>query len=287
MDTAWQTFLEPYAIEDDARAMAYERASVEQRQMLKTAIAYHALQGESPSTVSCVLEYKAKGFWQRTHCAPAPTLFILCGEEYVSPARLVASIMPALLAGVGQCIFIHVSNGKQTSPSLLVALELLGLEEAYALPSMEQAKEFMQHLATSFEHIHNQRLLLLHQDQSLAALRHSVQALHIPYFEDKSPPYIFVAPTIEQSMLDNIAFAQPDAVQVAKPFDFAHAYYGVERPSQKPLAQSITQGTALYQQHYTQNMEACWHMSGLDKSFFLNHYVVAGTTFDGEDENER
>ncbi len=287
MDTAWQKILEPYAIDDDTRAMAYEHASPQQRQMLKTAIAYHALQGEGPSTSSCVLEYKAKGFWQRTHCAPAPTLFILCGEEYVSPARLVAAVMPALLAGVGQCIFVHVSGGKSLAPALLVALELLGLEEAYALSGLEQAKDFIQSLAADTAHIHNQRLLLLHQEQSLASLRHSIQALHMPYFEDKSPPYIFVAPTIDQAMRENIAFAQPDAYPVSNPFDFAHAYYGVERPSQKPLAQSITQGTALYQQHYTQNMEACWHMNGLDKNFFLNHYVVAGTTFDGEDEDER
>ncbi len=284
MSSPWTTLLAPYTIEDTIRAQAYEHAGNQERQMLKTAIAYHALDGESPSVQSSVLEYKNKGFWQRKHSAPAPTLFILCGAEYSSPARLIAATMPALLAGVSRTVFIQIGT---PCPALLLALELLGIEEAYALPDLIFALEFLRQLDKSELPCHNQRLLLLHPAQSLLSLRPMLEDLHMPFYEEARPPRIFMAPTVGESMAQNIGYAQPDAVQTANPFDFAHAYYGVDRPSQNVLAQAVCQGTARYDQHLTQGMEACWHMWGLSKDFFLNHCIMAGTTFENEDEDER
>ncbi len=284
MNTSWATVLEPYAIDDDTRAEAYEQASSQERQMLKTAIAYHALAGENPSVHSCVLEHKNQGFWQRKHSAPAPTLFLLCGAEFESPARLVAAAMPALLAGVTQTLFLQVGQPK---PALLMALELLGIEEAYALPSIDPAMQLLRHLGGGDFCPHNQRMVLLHPAQSLESLRPMIEDIHMPYYEEARPPRIFMAPTLGEDMVKHIHFAQPDAIIAPNPFDFAHAYYGIDRPSQNVLAQAVCQGTALYDQHLTPGMEGCWHMQGLHKDFFLNHCIMAGTTFDREDEDER
>ncbi len=279
MTAHWLTFLEPYTIDDTLRAEAYENATAEQRQLLKTAIAYQALQGECPSAQSQFYEHKNKGFWQRKHSAPAPLLFILCGEEYLSPARLIATTMPALLAGVNQCIFIQIGKPK---PALLTALELLGIEEAYALPHVSDAMQWLRTLHNDVMHSHNQRLLLLHQEQSLQSLHPMIMDLHMPFFEDARAPHIFLPPTIDESMKSNIHYTQPDAVMVLSPFDFAHAYYGMEKPSLNVLSQAISQGTARYDQHLTQGMEGCWHISGLCPQFFLNQCVMAGTAFDAE-----
>ncbi len=275
MDASWLEMLEPYAIDDAQRGAAYEDATAEQRQLLKTAIAYHALQGESPHAASQFCEYKSKGFWHRCHSAPAPTLVILCGEEYNSPARLVAAAMPALLASVPQILFMQIGA---TPPALLVALELLGMEEAYALPSLDTARELLSYLQNAPVHAHNQRLLLLHPQKSLSPLLPLVQDLHIPHMEEAKAPHIFMPPTLSTAMKDKVHYAHPDAVIVTSPFDFAHAYYGTEKPSLNLLSQAICQGTTLYDQHFTEGLEACWHTPHLDKNFFLNHYTMAGTT---------
>ncbi len=284
MTTNWTDILKAYSIEDHIRAEAYEHAGSQERQMLKTAMAYHALDGESPSVQSSVLEHHKQGFWQRKHSAPAPTLFILCGEEYTSPARLVGASMPALLAGVAQIVFMQIGA---TPPALLVALELLGIEEAYTLPDIHTAMQLFRHLGNGEYCTHNQRLLLLHPGQSLHALRPIIEDVHMPYYEEARPPRIFMAPTLDESMKKRIAFAQPDALITPNPFDFAHAYYGIDRPSQNILAQAVCQGTALYDQHLGPHMEGCWHMLGLQKDFFLNHCMMCGITFDSEEQDER
>ncbi len=290
MTTSWLHFLQAHSIPDELRAQAYEDSTAQERQLLKTAIAYHSLAGQSPSIESTVTAYNNQGFWQRKHSAPTPLAFILCGEEFHSPARLVAAAMPALLAGVAQSIFLQVGPPQ---PQILLALELLGLEEAYALPCADSALEFLRLLGSCDDlnlHTQNTRLLLLHPQLSLAALSPAAKNLRIPCYEETQAPRIFLAPTLSDSTREYIAFAHPDAEHASGPFAQAQAYYGVDRPSQNVLAQAVSQGSALYQQHFTRGMEGCWHMTGLDKSFFLNHCVMAGlcdTKENPEDTHER
>ncbi len=288
---AWLTHLEPHRIDDALRADAYENTPSAQRQCLKTAIAYHAAsQGESASTQSTFTEHRAKGFWHSVYASPAPTLFVICDTNYTSPARLVAACMPALLAQIPHVVFISLQeNAEAVAPALLVALELLGIEDAFCLQNISQCKEVFK----SIPQAHQQRILLL--GSTLQELRVTAQAYRIPFFEDTVEPHIFISPKTAPSVQDMVFFAHPDAHVVIDNAPYAQAGYGTEELISPMHAKSFAHAPSpsalfseypLCEQRWASGMEACWQIQGLSKDFFINRYFTAGTTFSHEAPHE-
>ncbi len=261
-ETSWLQFLENHCISDILRAEAYESSSAQERQCLKTAIAYHALLGEKAPKVSTVTEYSAQGFRQEQSRFSAPWLLAVASPEFTSPARLIAALMPALLAHVP---VFFITLGKPAS-ALLLALELMGIENIYSLESTTQLVEVMQ--KNTAQTMHKGRCVFLHHNfalcsaSSVRSLFPVVEALHIPYFEDKNQPIIFADEHF--SGRDLLCFTQPDAHLLEDANAFAHAAF------------SDSENANNYLQCWQSGMEACWIYANYCSDFYYNIHTSCG-----------
>ncbi|WP_027187171.1 histidinol dehydrogenase [Desulfovibrio cuneatus] len=129
-------------VQEEAFALAYESAGPQVRAEIKLALArLFALWGKAPQQRETVQQF-AEGFQLREECAPAPFTVVLCPVQFAQPACLVASLMPALCAGVPHVLPVFVGEEAAVHPYLLCALELAGVEGA-SLLSLESAEELL------------------------------------------------------------------------------------------------------------------------------------------------
>lgn len=119
---------------DEKQAAAYEACPSDFRASLKTAIAFtFHLWGESASRFETRLENSHSGFVHTLSCRPAAWTLALLSPGYLSPARFIAAILPAILAGVGKILVASLDAAP--SSALCAAVELAGLEDMFIFPS--------------------------------------------------------------------------------------------------------------------------------------------------------
>ena len=123
---------EALRIGDDTFAAAYEAVSATDRGRLKGLIA--ALYAVSPPrrslrTTRCLAHDSGVCF--RETLEPRSTAVVLLDRGFVSSAKLLAALLPAMTAGVGRVVVLRVDRGPFPE-SLLTALELAGVEDVYA-----------------------------------------------------------------------------------------------------------------------------------------------------------
>ncbi len=257
----WLEFLDNYSIDDAVRAAAYESATPAERQCIKTAIAYHALQGESPYRANSFTEFAGQGFWHKIKKTAAPWLVAVSSPEYISPARLIAMLMPAILLQV-PVFFVSLD---EPAPSVLLTLELLGIENIYSLKTTHALLEALQAQGEQGALSHG-RFVLMHHNlaicspSSVRSLCPALQCLHIPYFEDLKPPVLHVQEGMGQEQRHLIDFAQQDATFTHDTQSFANAcYQHTETRSDYPYAQVWQKG-----------LEGCWVHAQYGKDFYYN-----------------
>ena len=267
MDSNWLELLEPYYIDDDLRALAYEEAKASERQALKTATAYHALQAEDIYSQDCKYQFKNKGFWQNIHKIPCSKVFIICHENYTSPARLIASASLAIFAQVPEIIFINISASNSVHHNILLALELLGLEDAFTVPDISIIENIL-----NLPNMEQNRIIILGDE--LVHLCDKLQLLNIRYFKDTTSPTLLVPNDIDMLTRDLITFAHPDAIITNNIHIFNHATYINEYNYDDKLATS---------QIWCKGMEACWQHTQLNKDFFYNIYMATGIILEAEE----
>ena len=128
----WPDAMEQGRVADAAFAAAYARSTDLQRAWIKTGLAavYAALGGPLPvSRQRC--EVLGHDLALTTEDVPLDFVVVLCGREFLSPARLVAAVVPALCARTRDVAAVRV-GGAWPRP-LLTALELCGVETACRL----------------------------------------------------------------------------------------------------------------------------------------------------------
>ncbi len=264
----WIHLLEAHRIDDAARAQAYEAASAGQRQCLKTAIAYHALGGENIPEQHLKQNFTAQGFWQESHTKPADFALMLCAENFTAPARLIAATMPALLAHVP----VYLIAIGTPSPSLLLTLELLGLEESFAI-STEKAPTVFESLFQALFEVENRgqgRVVLLanSKDDTQSLIFVQAKALGCPTFEDAQKHEITLDADLAKASKDLLAFAHAGASLSEKISPDSHTFY----------TQKSVENAAPYTNVWGLGMEACWRYADLEKSFFMHTTYQAGLT---------
>lgn len=128
---AWLEAMRP---DDRLAASAYENTPAPLRALLKSAIAFHfQFWGEMPTEQTQGVRNPAAGFaWQRAE-RPVPWTLAVMDPAYASPARLLAALLPAVLAGVD--MILVVCPDQPPAPVQNVALDLAGLENLYVVPS--------------------------------------------------------------------------------------------------------------------------------------------------------
>jgi hypothetical protein len=203
-ETAVLSLLRPHLVPEEAWDEAFDAAPPALRALCKhTLAALHALFGEASDREEHAFARDGKGLRARLRIRPADWALIVFDAEYASAPRLLAAVMPALLARVP--FMPIICAGSAARPELLCALELAGREHCYLLDA-RQSPELLRNLASRGG---AGRLVLLHTG-GLEALRAAALERDIPCWEERRPPVLRVAGSgIDMELL---RLAHPDAV---------------------------------------------------------------------------
>ena len=137
------SWFDAHALADSVMAEAYEALRSEDLAVLKKCIArQHVVWGEYVARESRTRSFR-QGFGLVEDDAPAAYALLVCEASHPSPAAFIAALMPALLAGVSAVFPCFISAGDKVSgrqdisAPLLGALELAGVERAFAASEAE------------------------------------------------------------------------------------------------------------------------------------------------------
>jgi hypothetical protein len=183
---------------------------------------------------------------------------VIFDAEYASAPRLLAALMPALLARVP--LVLCASTPGPARPDLLCALELAGQEHIYALDAVDAAQS--QNLLHALTAQPGQgRLVLLHRG-ALSALRATADAAEVPCWEERRAPLLRLCGAEPDAAL--IRLAHPDAVSAR---DLAPDVLYCSGPdavqTQVPLI-------------LPPGMEGCWLHPSLTPDFFRVRSLMFG-----------
>ena len=130
MAFAFPCWIDNFLVADDVFAQAYDACSPEQRAVFKTAIARTAaVCGVGDARVFQSQSRMRQGFSCHSLSHPAPWVVLVWDGAYASPARVLAALVPAMLAGVPNILACRVvRDGTPFPQSILAALELAGQE---------------------------------------------------------------------------------------------------------------------------------------------------------------
>ncbi len=135
-------WLEARALNDAAFADAYDALGAEGRARLKHCIAVqHAFWGERAACRRETRDFR-QGFRVEAEEEPAPYALVFCDADYDRPDLLLATLMPAILAGCPLVLPCFLPAEDRPAASLLAALELAGVEDAYGLDEGEGLRLF-------------------------------------------------------------------------------------------------------------------------------------------------
>lgn len=191
---------------DEEQAAAYEACPSDFRASLKTAIAFaFHLWGESASSFATRLENSHSGFVHTLSCRPAAWTLALLSPNYISPARFIAAILPAILAGVSKILI--TSLGTAPSPALCAATELAGLEDIFILPSgTDDVPRLLREL---YAQNSDGRVLLFpsvaREEPGFSIARQTAGILKLHLWQDNPAPRLSIIPSALPSADENEA----------------------------------------------------------------------------------
>lgn len=125
-------YLERSLLPDGVFAEAYAALTPETRAYVKTAIARTAAVCGCPDILRGTRAFDMRqGFVLHEAMRPADWAIVFFDEDYAAPARVLAALLPAMLAGIPDILACRVVSGAAAaplSPAVLTALELAGQE---------------------------------------------------------------------------------------------------------------------------------------------------------------
>ncbi len=144
-------------VSDELFAAAYEQLPDLHRAWIKTCLARHHAACDDPIESRTSIENFRQGFELRKHGEAVDWALILLDEDFSAAPRFMATLAPALLAGVKAVYVLRVfqnsqeRTGKENGPgtacpqAILVAAELAGLagQGQFFEVSLEQASNFL------------------------------------------------------------------------------------------------------------------------------------------------
>ena len=240
-------WLEACRPDDALYADAYESTPAELRALLKTAIAF-AFHRWQPACDEQRTERRSAraGFRHSESSRPAGWALAHLGPGFASPARLLAALVPAVLAGVGRILIVSEAP---FSPAVCTALELAGLEDSFLLDAdqMPGLYEDLRALCPD-----GRVLAFPAADGSLTEaqkeLLHSAALDGMPHFRDLPSPRLLCLHAPGSPAENSLRWLYPDAefLTEAAP-DIRAAYAEEESPELGGLPFVCGPG-----------MEACW-----------------------------
>lgn len=144
MGFAFPSWVEARLLSDEAFAEAYDALSSEERAHIKTAIARMAAVYGTPDVPACKsVKSMRQGFRLHERMSPATWALVVWDGAYAGPTRVLAALLPAMLAGVPNILACRVASedeGRSISSPVLAALELAGQELVACFTPGETAK---------------------------------------------------------------------------------------------------------------------------------------------------
>lgn len=216
MAFAFPGMVENRLVADGAFAEAYDAVTPEERAVVKTAIARMAAAcGPAEAMETHSVTAAREGFRLHAHSRPAPWAVILWDGAYAGPTRVLAALVPAMLAGVPDILACRVGNGGEFPKPLLAAMELAG-QELVADCSPEEAADIAAHCGAADS---NGRLVLLGRNAAFDRIAAAALERGTEVRRYAAPVRIgvaassFTTPTLD----DFLRFVHPDAALV--PFE--------------------------------------------------------------------
>lgn len=265
---AWLDALRP---DDGLAAAAYDTTPGPRRALLKCAVAFQFhLWGEAPAEETRRELSPATGFARTSVERPVSWVLAVLDPAHAAPARLLAALLPAVLAGAGMVLI--VCPDRPPTPAQLVALELAGLENLYVLPHGGPSPvTLLEELAACGQG----RLLLFPTEQKrlaqpFQALREGARRLRVRMWQDRPAPRIALLADRDDAaaLREQVLWAHGDAV--------IETFTPVDRPDWRGFDACCAAPEYLTDVPFPDGpllllgpgSEACWLHERLDRHFF-------------------
>ena len=263
MAFAFPDWTEDFLVADAAFAAAYDACASEERAALKTAIARTATVCGVAGDVSHRVRVMRQGFSLREISCPASwTILVLDGVQ-TGPARMLAALMPAILAGVPDILVCRVVRDSTPFPQgLLAALELAGQERV-----MECGPEDALALVSSCcKQDARGRLILLGRDDVFAEVARMAAERDTPLLRYGAAVRIGIAASSFATPVPDagLCFAHPDATQVRVDGDIAQGGFSAVFCAETAVQQYLGTVSLVL----SPGNEAYWVWPGLSRDFF-------------------
>ncbi|WP_457572294.1 hypothetical protein [Desulfovulcanus sp.] len=143
-------WLERFALDDQILAQSYEQLGDVKRSWLKKLIAHlYNYYGRKNCQEKMVSMAYAQGFKSYVRISPWNLLVCVIDNQFKAANKVLAAIMPALMAGTKEIIVIlENSEHKEMPEQILVGLELMGVENIL-LMDKENISNFMQEIVSN------------------------------------------------------------------------------------------------------------------------------------------
>lgn len=279
----WPEACEALRLDDAVMGQAYESVQPSLRACLKTGIAFqYALHGEQPDQHLRYTCDSARGF---THCVksqPAAWTVLFMGPDYASGPRLIAALMPALLARVP--LVGVVCLGGLPSVTACASLELLGIEDIFCFADTDAAQHLLQQLAGVATAPAWGRALFLHKGE-LALLEYAARQLGFATWHESAAPRIALHKS-SGCDLKTLQWCHPDVLHMPENENGAE-----NRACRQDAVFSAVQPlltTAIQNQNAPlllgAGMEGVWWHKHLEPAFFMEKQLQASCTIDHHSE---
>ncbi len=264
--------LDEHKISDAIFAEAYQKVSDEQRALIKTSIAFHFNTQTQIHEQTKFIKNKFSGFNFEESKKVSPFLICLLEKNFTSPARLLAVLCPAVIAGI-ENIYILT---ERKSESILASLELCGLENIYYLTDFNDHTFLINQTIKSLIAAQKEkgRLVFFHQDNITLPYQNNLSKftkLEIKSFCDYSKPRLYA----NEENLKALEFAYGLGCNI-----FTPNYAKSQAHNSDQTNEEINSMTSISfdqdqkaEQNYSKNMELCYLNPMINTSYFFNKQI--------------
>ncbi|WP_419787733.1 hypothetical protein [Pseudodesulfovibrio sp.] len=270
-------------VPDDAFfSRAYQTLSDGERAGIKTAIArLYDCYGPRKDLCGEDVRHWTGGFATRSRYESVSFAVVLFDDSLLSPARILAALVPATAMGIEQVLAVRVGNDKPWPESILTGLELAGQELVVSMDSTQ-----VRHLLADLrESDRTGAVLLLGPEATSAGAGEQYAAKRMAFWRPRFSRMASVWMEEESPIdLDALAFMHPDiAFSVfgmqgqlpAENFAYVQGGFDVFLKTASDVAylpkERMSSAAGHFKLMFGPGMEGCWIWPDLHSSFFQSY----------------
>lgn len=266
LEQAARLYLQPLCEEEFAAA--YRSTTPQQRACIKQTLALaQAVYGEAPFCQHSHFEKPALGFTYSYSSLAVPWVVMLMSQGFASAPRLASALMCARLAGVKEIFPVWLGD-EACPPSLLCALELCGIEQAFRC----KLQNIGPLLATLTQHAGGGRALNFAsaQPETCLSILQGAISTGVPCWTDHAPHIgCHLGAQEPETIMEMLLWAHPDAklsfvsdIPIGASIDAVYSKNHCQQTDMAPLCLST-------------DLAGCWLHSSLESSFFMQKKISA------------